>query len=87
MIRLQIQSDVQDNALDIVKAAIAAESKRLEIGLQRTELHIAAYESRYGISFFRDVSGLGTTKPPESDSGWLAQNYHSVSRRCGRLSI
>lgn len=50
MIRLQIQADVRDNALDIVKAAIAAEIKRLEIGLHRTEQHIAAHESRYGVT-------------------------------------
>lgn len=49
MIRLQIQSDIQDNALDIVKAAIAAEIKRLEIGLHRTEQQITAHESRYGV--------------------------------------
>lgn len=50
MIRLQIQGDAQDKALDIVKAAIAAEIKRLEIGLHRTEQQIAAHESRYGVS-------------------------------------
>ena len=50
MIRLQIQSDFQDNALDIVKAAIAAEIKRLEIGLHRTEQQIAAFEGKYRVS-------------------------------------
>ncbi len=50
MIRLQIQSDVQDNTLDIVKAAIAAEIKRLEIGLHRTEQQITAHESRYAVT-------------------------------------
>jgi hypothetical protein len=36
--------------LQIVKTAIAAEIKRLEIGLHRTEQHIAAHECRYGVS-------------------------------------
>ncbi len=50
MIRLQIRSDTQGNALDIVKAAIAAEIKRLEIGLYRTERLIAEREKKYGVS-------------------------------------
>ncbi|MBI5140771.1 MAG: hypothetical protein HZA20_01095 [Nitrospirae bacterium] len=59
MIRLQIQSDVQDNAIDIVKAAIVAEIKRLEIGLHKTERQIAAQESLYGVStetFIKDYA-------------------------------
>ena len=50
MIRLQVQSDIQDNALDIVKAAITAEIKRLEIGLHRTEQQITAHENRYAVT-------------------------------------
>ena len=35
--------------MDIVKAAIGAEIKRLEIGLHRTEQQIAAHEGKYGV--------------------------------------
>src|SRR3989304_2325361 len=35
MIKLQIQSDIKDGVIDIVRAAIYAEIKRLEIGLYK----------------------------------------------------
>lgn len=59
MIQLQIKSDTQGNDLDIVKSAIAAEIKRLEIGLHRTERFIAEKENKYGVAsdiFLREFS-------------------------------
>jgi len=50
MIRLQIQSDVKEGALDIVQAAISAEVKRLEIGLHRTERQLERFEKEYNVS-------------------------------------
>jgi hypothetical protein len=50
MIRLQIHSDVQEGALDIVQAAISAEVKRLEIGLHRTERQLKRFEKEYNVS-------------------------------------
>lgn len=40
MIKLQIESDTTDNVLDIIKTAISAEIKRLEIGLCKTNEQI-----------------------------------------------
>ena len=57
MINIQIHSDAQDNALDLVRSAIAAEENRLELGLRTTERHIKAFEARYNVTsdvFLRD---------------------------------
>lgn len=57
MVRLVIQSEAQDNALDLVRSAIAAEVSRLELGLKATERHIHAFEERYKTTsavFLRD---------------------------------
>lgn len=35
MIKLKIQSEAKDSAVEIIKSAIASEAKRLEIGLQK----------------------------------------------------
>lgn len=59
MIRLQIQSDVQESALDIIRSAIAAETSRLEFGLKNTERHIRVFEERYCVTseaFLRDFT-------------------------------
>lgn len=47
MIRLQIESDARESALDLIRSAILAEAARLELGLKITERHIRAYEERY----------------------------------------
>jgi hypothetical protein len=49
MIKLQIQSEADDSAVEIIKSAIAAEIKRLEIGLQKTEKQIRQFEQTYNI--------------------------------------
>lgn len=59
MIRLQIQSDTQESAFDLIHSAIAAEVSRLELGLQVTERHIRSFEERYRVSsevFLRDLA-------------------------------
>ncbi len=57
MINIQIQSDAEDNALDLVRSAIAAEVNRLELGFRTTERHIHVFEDRYHVTsdiFLRD---------------------------------
>ena len=59
MTRLQIQSDAQENALDLIRSAIAAEASRLELGMKATERHIRAFEERYRVTsdvFLRDMA-------------------------------
>jgi hypothetical protein len=47
---LQIKSDPNSNAVDIIKTAIETELKRLEMGLQKTDRQIARFEKEYKIS-------------------------------------
>ena len=47
---LQIKSDTDSSAMDIIKTAIQAELKRLEIGLEKNERQIAVFEKEYKIS-------------------------------------
>jgi hypothetical protein len=49
MIKLKIQSEANDSAVEIIKSAIAAEIKRLEFGLQKTEKQICQFEQIYNI--------------------------------------
>lgn len=71
MIRLRVQSDAQDNGLDIVKAAIAAEIKRLEIGLQKTEQQIAVHEKKYGVSSETFLKEYAAEDLGEGDRGYV----------------
>ena len=50
MINIQIHADTEDNALDLVRSAIAAEVNRLELGIRTTERHIHVFEDRYHIT-------------------------------------
>ena len=59
MIRLQIQSDAHESALDLIRSAIAAETSRLELGLKATERHLKSFEERYQVTseeFLRDFA-------------------------------
>ncbi len=47
---VKIKSDANNDATDIIKTAIQAELKRLELGLQKTEKQIAKFEEEYKIS-------------------------------------
>lgn len=50
MTTLHIKSDSDNEAIDIIKTAIDAEIKRLEMGLQKTERQISKFEDEYKIS-------------------------------------
>lgn len=50
MIRLQIQSDSQESALELIQSAITAEINRLKFGLEATKRHIRSFEERYGVT-------------------------------------
>lgn len=50
MTTVQIKSDSDSDTMDIIKTAIDAELKRLELGLQKTERQIAKFEDEYKIS-------------------------------------
>ncbi|MFZ5996899.1 MAG: hypothetical protein ACOYW7_05365 [Nitrospirota bacterium] len=47
MIKLRIQSESDDRAVEIIRSAISAEIKRLEMGLQKTEKQINRFEQEY----------------------------------------
>ncbi len=49
MVKLKIISD-KENATDVIKSAISAEIKRMEIGLNRTNREIKSFEERYKVS-------------------------------------
>ena len=50
MIKLYIQSDTKDGVVDVIKNAVSAEIKRLEIGLYKTNKQIEKYETEYNIT-------------------------------------
>ena len=49
MIKIQIQSDTEREAIDMVRSAISAEIKRLELGLKKTNRQIDEFEKKYKI--------------------------------------
>jgi len=49
MVKLKIISDKED-VTDVIKSAISAEIKRLEIGLNRTNREIKKFEEEYKVS-------------------------------------
>jgi predicted DNA-binding protein YlxM (UPF0122 family) len=58
MVKLEIKSDQKDVS-SLVKSAIFAEIKRMEIGLNRTEQEIKKYEKKYQINsdvFLKDFT-------------------------------
>ncbi len=50
MVKVKVQSNASDNAVDAIKAAISSEIKRLEIGLRKTGLQIEKFEKKYRVS-------------------------------------
>jgi hypothetical protein len=69
--KLRIQLDAKENALDVIKAAIAAEVKRLEIGLHKTDRQIKRFEKRYGVAsdhFQKEFAGEDMKK---GDEGYI----------------
>ena len=58
MVKLEIKSDQKDVS-SLVKSAIFAEIKRMEIGLNRTEHEIKKYEKKYQVDsdvFLKDFA-------------------------------
>lgn len=50
MVKVKVQSNASDTAVDAIKAAISSEIKRLEIGLRKTGLQIEKFEKKYRFS-------------------------------------
>jgi hypothetical protein len=76
MTRLKIQSDSKDKALDMVKAAVGAEIRRMELGLEKTNRRINRFEKRYGISsdhFRRRFSAEDMKKGDDEYVRWAGE--------------
>lgn len=76
MIKLQIQSDTKDGVIDIVRAAISSEIKRLEIGLNKTNKQIEKYEAEYNVTsdvFQKEFSGEDMRKGDQEYIEWAGE--------------
>lgn len=71
MIKLQIQSETNDSAVDIIKSAIAAEIKRLEIGLQKTGKQIRQFEQTYNISSEKFLADFAAENMKHGDAEYV----------------
>lgn len=72
MTTVQVKSDSDNSTLDIIKDAIEAELKRLELGLQKTDKQIAKFESEYKISSETFLSKFTAEDMKNSDSEYIA---------------
>lgn len=76
VIRLQIQSDTQESAIDIIRSAIMAETSRLELGMRATERHIQIFEERYhvtSVDFLRDFAAEDLTDGDREYVCWAGE--------------
>ena len=76
MTRLKIRSDSKNKALDMVKAAVVAEIRRMELGLEKTNRQISRFEKRYGISsdnFQRQFSAEDLRKGDDEYVKWAGE--------------
>ncbi|MDN3511828.1 MAG: hypothetical protein NG784_11080 [Candidatus Jettenia sp.] len=76
MIKLQIQSDKDDGVIDIIRAAISAEIKRLEIGLGKTNMHIKKFETEYNVTseiFQKEFSAENLKKGDKEYIEWAGE--------------
>lgn len=76
MIKLQIQSDKEDGVIDIIRAAISAEIKRLEIGLNRTTKQIEKFETEYNVTsevFQKEFSAENMKKGDREYIEWAGE--------------
>lgn len=71
MIKLQIQSEANDSAVEIIKSAIAAEIKRHEIGLQKTEKQIQQFEQTYNISSKKFLADFAAEDMKHGDAEYV----------------
>ena len=72
MTTVQITSDSDNSTLDIIKDAIEAELKRLELGLQKTDKQIAAFENEYQISSETFLSKFAAEDMKNGDPEYIA---------------
>lgn len=72
MTTLQIKSDSDSDTMDIIKTAIDAELKRLELGLQKTEKQIAKFEAEYKISSDTFLKQFTAENMKNGDSEYIA---------------
>jgi len=76
MTRLKVQSESKDKAVDMVKAAVVAEIRRMELGLEKTNRQISRFEKRYGISsdtFRRQFSAEDVKKGDDEYVRWAGE--------------
>ncbi len=76
MIKLQIQSDKEDGVIDIIRAAISAEIKRLEIGLRKTNMQIEKFETEYNVTseiFKKEFSAENLKKEDQEYIEWAGE--------------
>lgn len=76
MIKLQIQSDKEDGIIDIIRAAISAEIKRLEIGLRKTNTQIEKFETEYKVTsevFQKEFSAENLKKGDQEYIEWAGE--------------
>ena len=72
MIRVQIQADAQESALELIRSAIAAEASRLELGLKATERHLKAFEERYQVTSEEFLSNFAAEDLAGGDAEYVA---------------
>jgi len=76
VIKLQIQSDTKDGVIDIIRAAISSEIKRLEIGLYKTDKQIEKYETEYNVTsevFRNEFSAEDMKKEDQEYVEWAGE--------------
>ena len=76
MIHLQIQSESQEAALDLVRSAIDAEINRMNLGLEATHRHIRVFEDRYSVTsevFLRDFSAENLKGGDQEYVAWAGE--------------
>ena len=90
MIRLQIQSDAQETALDLVRSALAVEACRLQLGLEATQRHLHTFEKRYSVTsevFLREFTAESLTGGDQEYVAWTGelQLYHRIAAQLDTL--
>ncbi len=76
MIKLKIQSDKEDGVIDIIRSAISAEIKRLEIGLNKTTKQIEKFETEYNVTsevFQKEFSAENLKKGDREYIEWAGE--------------
>ena len=72
MTTVQITSDSDNSTMDIIKDAIEAELKRLELGLQKTDKQIVKFENEYKMSSEMFLSKCTAEDMKNGDSEYIA---------------